>query len=220
MRTDRFAARNAARCQQFLRAEQHARRAEAALQRVARDEGLLQIGDLAAVGHPLDGIDARAVALHRPHQAAAHHRAVDAHAAGPADPMLAAHVAAGEPGGLAQEVNQRRARVDAFAHLLAVHADGNIVEALAHDGWPSWRATRRSSTPARWTFTAGDAWTSAGGSRSCASARTAASASPTASACSAWRARTGVGPTPKTTSRRPPRRLPSARAQAASPTMA
>src|SRR5205807_5626780 len=71
MRADLRSRRNAAGAQQFLRAEQHARRAKAALQGIAADECLLQVGDLAAVGHAFDGFDARAVALHRQDKAAA-----------------------------------------------------------------------------------------------------------------------------------------------------
>src|SRR6478735_6173116 len=57
-----FAGRNAAGGQQFLRREQHARRAKSALQRVAGDERLLQIGDLFGIGHALDGLDVRTTA--------------------------------------------------------------------------------------------------------------------------------------------------------------
>src|SRR5262245_52088185 len=198
MRADLFAARNAAAGQQFLRGQQQAGRAIAALQGVARDERLLQVGDLVRIGHPFDGVDARAVALHRQQQAAAHHHAVDAHAAGAAYAVLAADMTARERNVFAQEVDQRLARVDVFAHLLAVDGDGDVVEALAHDGArASCCATRRSRTPARWFFTAPDACTSSAGSRSSASAFTAASTSPFASAGSACRARTGVAPTPK-----------------------
>src|ERR1700730_11058951 len=198
MRADLFAARNAAAGQQFLRGEQHPRRAVAALQGVARDERLLQIGDLIRIGHAFDGVDARAVALHRQHQAAAHDHTLDAHAAGAAYAVLAADMTARERNVFAQEVDQRLARIHAFAHFLAVHGDGDVMEALAHDGArASCCATRRSSTPARWVFTAPDACTSSAGSRSSASAFTAASTSPSASADSARRARTGVAPTPK-----------------------
>src|SRR5262244_2119912 len=198
MHADLFAARNAAAGEQFLRGEQHARRAVAALQGVARDERLLQIGDLVRSGHAFDGVDARAVALHRQHQAAAHDHPVDAYAARAAYAVLAADMTARERDVVAQEVDQRLARVDPFAHLLAVHGDGDVVEALAHDGArASCCATRRSSTPARWVFTAPEACTSSAGSRSSPSAFTAASTSPPASAGSACRARTGVAPTPK-----------------------
>ena len=44
------------------------------------------------VRQPLDGDDLGAVGLHRQHQAAAHHRAVDAHRAGAADAVLAAQM--------------------------------------------------------------------------------------------------------------------------------
>src|SRR5215470_6671671 len=198
MRADLFAAWNAAAGQQLLRGQQHARRAIAALQGVARDERLLQVGDFVRISHAFDGVDVRAVALHRQHQAAAHHHAVDAHAAGAAYAVFAADMTAGERNVFAQEVDQRLARIDAFAHLLAVDDDGDLVEALAHDGArASCLATRRSSTPARWAFTAPDACTSSAGSRSSARAFTAASTSPSASAGSARRARTGMGPTPK-----------------------
>src|SRR5262249_62081910 len=166
--------------------------------------------------HPFNGVDARAVALHRKHQAAAHHHAVDAYAAGAAYAVFAADMTAGERNVFAQEVDQRLARIDAFAHLLAVHDDGDVVEALAHDGArASCCATRRSSTPARWVFTAPDACTSSVGLRSSASAFTAASTSPSAGAGSACRPPTGVGPTPQQA-----RRLGAARAQGASPTIA
>src|SRR5215471_15371394 len=198
MGPDLFAARNAAAGQQFLRGQQHARRAIAALQGVARDERLLQVGDLVRISHAFDGVDARAVALHRQHQAAAHHHPVDTYTTGAAYAVLAADVTARERDVFAQKVDQRLARVDPFAHLLAVDDDGDLVEALAHDGArASCLATRRSSTPARWAFTAPDACTSSAGSRSSASALTAASTSPSASAGSARRARTGVAPTPK-----------------------
>ena len=66
------------RASKFLRGQQHGGRAEAALQRVAAAEGVLQVGDVAGIRHALDGLDPRAVALHRERQAAAHDHAVDA----------------------------------------------------------------------------------------------------------------------------------------------
>src|SRR5258707_9759047 len=56
MGADLFAARNAAAGQQFLRGEQHPRRAVAALQCVARNEPPLRIGDLIRIGPPFDGV--------------------------------------------------------------------------------------------------------------------------------------------------------------------
>src|SRR5260370_17726714 len=156
------------------------------------------MGDLAGMGPASEGVDARAVALPRQHQAAAHHHPVDAHAAGAAYAVLAADMTARERNVFAQEVDQRLARIDAFAHFLAVDGDGDVVEALAHDGArASCCATRRSSTPARWVFTAPDACTSSAGSSASPSAFTAPPTSPSASAGSARRARTGVAPTPK-----------------------
>src|SRR5262249_40786684 len=124
------------------------------------------VGDRARVGDALDGLDARAVALHGKRQAAAHDHAVEPHGAGAAKAMLAADMAAGEAELLAQEVDERRAGIDALAHLFAVHAERDVVETLGHRGSASCAATRRSSTPARCLFAAADACTSPCGSRS------------------------------------------------------
>src|SRR5262245_56800678 len=225
MRPDRLAARHATAREQLLRGEQHAGRAVAALQRIARLECGLQVGDLALIGHALDGLDARAVALHREHQTTAHDHAIDAHRTGAADAVLAADMAAGEAQVLAQEIDQSLARIDALEHLLAIDGQNDVVETLAHDRASnpapmSSAATRLSRTPASCRLTALVACTSPGGLRSVARALTAASASPFASAASAPRARTGVVPTPKNTSRISASALPLARAVAASPAIA
>ena len=89
MLTDLLAVRRRRLPQQILRRHQHARRAKAALQRVAIAEGGLQIGDLAAVGQPFDRLDRCVVRLHRQHQAGTNDLAVHAHGAGAANPMLA-----------------------------------------------------------------------------------------------------------------------------------
>src|SRR5260370_32304892 len=133
MRTDRGAARNAAGGQQFLRSEQHAGRAIAALQCIALDECLLEVRYLVRTGHPPDGLDPHAVALHGEHQAAGHHHAIEAHAAGAAHAMFASDLAAGEGELLAQEIDESRARIDTLTYVLAVHVESNIVETLAHD---------------------------------------------------------------------------------------
>src|SRR4029077_4974242 len=99
----------------------------AALQCVPFHERALQIGDFVGVGHALDGLHTGAVALHRQHQAAAHHHAIDPHRAGPAHAVFAADMAAGEAELLAQEVDQRLARVDSLTHLFAVDADSDVV---------------------------------------------------------------------------------------------
>ena len=94
------------------------------------------------------------------------------HRAGAADAVLAADMAAGE-----RESRRAGNRPASCAHrrvsrtCLAVHRDADVVDALAHDRASiSWRATRRSSTPARCFLTAPVACTSSGGSRSRSSA--------------------------------------------------
>ena len=60
-------------------------------------------------------VTARAVELRREEQAAPRAPAVHQHRAGAADAVLAAHVGAGEPEVLPEEVGERAARLD---HLL------------------------------------------------------------------------------------------------------
>ncbi len=112
--------------QQVLRGREHAGRAVAALQGVALLERRLQVGDLAGIRQAFDGLDLGAVALHRQHQAAAHDLAVHPHGAGAADAVLAADMAAGERQILAQEIDQRLARLDALGDRLAVDGEGNV----------------------------------------------------------------------------------------------
>src|SRR5262249_44261066 len=155
-----------------------------------------QIGDLAGVGDALDGLDPRAVALHRKHQAAAHDHAVDAQRAGAAHAMLAADMAAGEAEGLAQEIDNALPRIDTLAHRLAVDGDLALLNARAHArGAMSSSPAPRASPRARPRSPARGAWTPSGGPRPRASAATAASPPPPASAASAPWARTGVTPT-------------------------
>ena len=101
------------------------------MQRVAFTERRLQVGDFAAVGHALDCFHAAAVALHREHQATAHDRAVDAHRAGAAHAVLAAHVAAGELQLLAQEIDQVLSRLDLGVDALAVDRE-SYANAIGH----------------------------------------------------------------------------------------
>src|SRR6185295_14537252 len=194
MLADRIAARHAARAEQILRRQQHRGRAEAALQRVALAECLLEIGDRAGIGHALDRLHARAVALDGEREAAAHDHIVETDRAGAAHAVLAADMTAGEPERVAQEIDQRRARLDRLGDGFAVHSEPDVDGAHARDP-ASCAAARRSSTPARCFFTAPVAWMSSGGSRS--SALTASSIEPPPSAASAFLARTGVSPTPK-----------------------
>ena len=144
MRADLLARCRRAGRQQLGRRHQHAGRTEPALQRVARDEPLLQVGDLARLREPLDGYDLGAVGLHGEHQAAAHDRAVDPHRAGPAHAMLAAQVRAGEAEVGAQEVDEVLAHGNHARDALTVdgQADGQVL-LVAH-------AALMLPWPARW----------------------------------------------------------------------
>src|SRR5947209_1253647 len=186
---DHITAGDTAARQKFLRGEQHAGCAKAALQRVAAAESVLQVRDGAGVGHTLDGLDPRAIALHRQRQAAAQDRVVHPHGASAAHAVLAADMAAGEAERLAQEIDECEARLDGFGNGFAIHRETDIYGAAHARGSASCFATRRSSTPARCFFTAPVAWISSGGSRS--SAATASSTEPAANAASALWTRTG-----------------------------
>ena len=115
-----------------MRADQHAGCAEAALQRIAPPERVLQIGDDAGIRNAFDGLYVGAVALHRQHQAAAHHRVIEQHRAGAAYALFAADMRAGEPEIVAQEIDQRLAGLDPFADLLAIDAHPDLENAFAH----------------------------------------------------------------------------------------
>ena len=138
--------------QQILRGHQHARRAEAALQRIAIAKRRLQIGDLAAVGQSLDGLDGGAVRLHRQHQAGAHDLAIDAHRAGAANPMLAADMRSRQLQMLAQEIRQIKPRQNLRLDALAIdlkrdgHMDRQADPPALRSGRPSSADTHRASS--------------------------------------------------------------------------
>src|SRR6267378_550722 len=111
---------------QILRRHQHARRAEAALQRVLLMKGLLQRLQLAGIRKALDGVHLAAVRLHGEHQAAAHDIAVDPHGACAAHPVLAADMRAREAQLIAQEVDEVLPRRNTAAYPRAVHDHGRI----------------------------------------------------------------------------------------------
>src|SRR5688572_28334941 len=101
----------------------HARRAEAALERMTFGERALHGMQLAILGETLDRHDVGAVRLHREHRARLHRAAVQMHRAAAALARVAADVRAREPESVADEVNQQRALFD-FARLLpAVYDD-------------------------------------------------------------------------------------------------
>ena len=94
------------------RGDQHAGRAEAALQRVLAREGLAQPLHQRIVVEALDGAHVLPVAGDRKGDAGARRLAVDQDRAGAAHAVLAAEMRAGEPAMLAQEVAEVRARLD------------------------------------------------------------------------------------------------------------
>src|SRR5262245_37239830 len=109
--------------QQLRAGHQHAGRAEAALQRVAVYERLLEVCNLAGVGQSLNGDNLRAVRLHRQHQAAAHDLAVHAQRAGAADAVLAAEVRAGQHKVHAHEIDQVLAHRHNARHMITVDGE-------------------------------------------------------------------------------------------------
>ena len=116
--------------QQLGQRDQHARRAEAALQAVIVDKGLLQNRQLAVGRKALDRRHLAVVRLHRKHQARARRVAVDQHRAGAAHAVLAAEMRAGEVEFVAQEIGERQPRIDHACVGLAVDRDPRRL--LAH----------------------------------------------------------------------------------------
>ena len=125
------------------REHQEARRAEAALQAVMIDEGLLQRMQRVAVGEPLDGADLPALRLHREHQAGAHGDVVEDDGAGAADAVLAADMGAGLPAVVADGVDQRAPRLDPDRIVAAVDGERDV-DFLGHGR--ALRVLIRSST--------------------------------------------------------------------------
>ena len=106
-------------------ADQHARRAVAALQRVLGGKGGAQFGHQRVVVEAFDGAHVGAVAGDREGDAGARRRAVDLQRAGAADALLAAEMGPGQALLLAQEVGKMRARLDVGSTGLAVDDQGD-----------------------------------------------------------------------------------------------
>ena len=107
------------------RRHEDSRRAEAALERVALPERLLQRVELPVHGEPLDRLGAQG---RRPGRRGAGTTAdgdpVEEHRAGAADAVLAADVRAGQAERVAEEVGEEQARLgDGLAVAPAVHRD-------------------------------------------------------------------------------------------------
>src|SRR5215510_6699496 len=104
------------------RRHDHARRAIAALQPVVLAERLLhRMQGTVRLGETLDGGDVGALDLPGEDGTRLHRLAVHMHHAGAALRGVAAHMGAGEPQVLAQELDQQRARIDVTGDGLAVH---------------------------------------------------------------------------------------------------
>ena len=100
----------------------HPGRAEAALQAMMLAKGVLQRMQRAVrLRHALDRKDFGAVRLHGKHRARLHRLAVEIDRAGAAMGRLAADVRAGQLELFAQEMDQKRARLDQRLDRLAVH---------------------------------------------------------------------------------------------------
>jgi hypothetical protein len=108
------------------RHQQHAGRAEAALQPVLFGEGAAQHGHQRIGLEGFQRLDAAALGGDGKRDAAAHRLAVEQHGAGAADAMLAAQMGGGQVQPVAQEVGQRLARLDAGADRGAVDLKGDL----------------------------------------------------------------------------------------------
>jgi ribulose-5-phosphate 4-epimerase/fuculose-1-phosphate aldolase len=132
MFADHGAARHRSAHQEFMRADQHARGAITALQRVAARKRDLQIRDCAGIREALDGFNLSAVALHRKEKTGAHGFAVEPHRTCAANAVFAADMRAGKREIVAQEINERLSRLDARGNGFAVNAHADIEVACAH----------------------------------------------------------------------------------------
>ena len=145
-------------------------------------EGGLQVAQRVAVAaatglcrQAFDGLYRATVDLHGQHQAGALRDAVDAHGAGAADAVFAAHMGAGLAEFVAQEIAEQLARFGGGASRLAVqqqlHGVGAVAGEHVHAGVPAegWgrrrlrsaracMATRRPSWRTSWRRSAALAW--------------------------------------------------------------
>src|SRR5262249_47264034 len=108
---------------EVARRDQHAGRAEAALQSVlARERRTQLLHDRVAI-EAFDRLHRAAVALHRIGDAGPDRRAVDRNRASTADAVFATEMRAGQAAMLAQEVAEMGARLDQRLDLAAVHGE-------------------------------------------------------------------------------------------------
>ena len=138
--------------QQRMGRQEHARRAESALQRVFLAERVLKMGESPALGQAFDRLDLRALGLDSEHQAATDEAAIHAHGARAAHTVLAADVRPHEPQLVAEEVDQVLPRLDVPRGRRSVHAQRHLHARPSM----SLRTTRASSTRARCRRRAGE----------------------------------------------------------------
>src|SRR5439155_11656803 len=131
--------------EEVRRAEQHPRRAVAALEAVLVRERSLERRQLPVRGEAFDGDDLRPVGLDGEEHAALHRASVHQDRAGAAVAGVAADVGAGQVEVVANEVDEQLARLDLALIALAVDSDRDRV--LAHTAS---RTARAASTSARW----------------------------------------------------------------------
>ena len=148
-RTDLVVGRIRVLVEQRARRHQHPRRAEAALQRVRLVEAHLHRIELTVDLERLDGADLVSLAHHGEDRAGLDRLAVHLHDARAAVGGVAAPVRAGQPGRVADEVDEQLTRLDVARDLLAVDRDRDV-----HVRPPFARAVARVSarvvrTPAR-----------------------------------------------------------------------
>ena len=99
-------------CNKPIGAQDHARRAEAALQAVHLAKAFLQrMQGAVGISHAFDGADIGAVRLHGEHGARLHRLAIEVDRAGAAMAGVTADMGSGEVQLLAQEVDQQGTRL-------------------------------------------------------------------------------------------------------------
>src|SRR5436190_18316563 len=174
MFADLFSIRTRRLLQKILRCHQHSGRTEAALQCVAFPECRLQIGNLTAVGDPLDRLNRRIVRLYGEQQTGTDDIAIDADRACAAHPVFATDMGAGQLEMLAEKIRQVQARQHVRFNTLTIDNKRNRNH-RRHADAPAWRSgrstsedtQRANSTFARCRRIAGVAcWSSTGSSSS------------------------------------------------------
>src|SRR5437660_4501161 len=95
-----------------MRAHDHSRSAVTALKAVFFPETFLQGMELSVFGHAFDRHEIRAVGLHRKHRAGFHGKAIRQNRTCATDARLTTDVRARESGHIADEMRQKKSRLD------------------------------------------------------------------------------------------------------------